>query len=86
MELPKYVGILKPSNLEKWKNNLDKFNMTDMASEFCYASGKLSAMLYKYEMEALIRTPKLAGFELLGLQDFSGQGTALVGLLDAFSE
>jgi len=86
LELPKYIGVLKPANLEVWKKNLDKFNMADMASEFCYASGKLSAMLYRYEMEALIRTPKLAGFELLGLQDFSGQGTALVGILDAFLE
>jgi len=35
-------------------------------------------------MEATLRTPGLAGFQLLGLQDFPGQGTALVGVLNPF--
>jgi hypothetical protein len=36
------------------------------------------------EMERSLRTKDLAGFQLLGLQDFPGQGTALVGVLNAF--
>ncbi|HEX3022461.1 MAG TPA: hypothetical protein VHP81_08730 [Lachnospiraceae bacterium] len=28
----------------------------------------------------------MAGFQILDIQDFSGQGTALVGILDAFME
>jgi hypothetical protein len=31
-----------------------------------------------------LRTPGMGGFQLLDLQDYPGQGTALVGILDAF--
>ena len=31
---------------------------------------------------AAFRPKELVGFQLLDLQDFSGQGTALVGMLD----
>src|SRR5690554_8213214 len=58
--------------------------MGDQARDFLMASGKLQASSYKQEIEATLRTPNLAGFQLLSLNDFSGQGTALVGVLDAF--
>ena len=41
-------------------------------------------MCYKHEIERTLRTPNYAGFQLLGLNDYSGQGTAIVGVLDAF--
>jgi hypothetical protein len=33
-----------------------------------------------------LRTPEFGGFQLLDLQDYPGQGTALVGILDAFCD
>jgi hypothetical protein len=48
------------------------------------ASGKLQALCYKAEIEAALRTPGFAGFQLLQLHDFPGQGTALVGVLNPF--
>ena len=50
------------------------------------ASGKLQALCYKADIEAALRTPGFAGFQLLDLHDFPGQGTALVGILDPFWE
>ena len=50
------------------------------------ASGKLLALCYKHEIEKTLRTPDYAGFQLLALNDYSGQGTALVGVLDVFFE
>jgi hypothetical protein len=44
----------------------------------------LQALCYKEEIESALRTPGMGGFELLGLTDFPGQGTAPVGVLDAF--
>lgn len=44
------------------------------------------AQLYRAEMEMAFRTPGMAGFQLLDLQDYPGQGTALVGILDAFMD
>src|SRR5690606_27278995 len=40
----------------------------------------------KYEIEKALRTPGYSGFQLLSLSDYPGQGTALVGVLDAFWE
>ena len=46
------------------------------------ASGRLQVLAYKYDIERNLRTPDYAGFLLLGLNDYSGQGTALVGPLN----
>jgi hypothetical protein len=58
--------------------------MLDQAEDFLMASGKLQALLYKEEIESALRTPGFGGFQLLDIHDFPGQGTALVGILDAF--
>ena len=60
--------------------------MGSMGHDFMMASGKLQAICYKHEIEKTLRTPDYAGFQLLALNDYSGQGTALVGLLDVFFE
>jgi hypothetical protein len=83
-EIKKYTGTLHPGNLEIYQDFLNKAGMADQARDFLMASGKFQTLLYKEEVEALLRTPHLAGFQLLGINDFPGQGTAPVGLLDAF--
>lgn len=85
-EMPKYTGHLKPRNLEIFQASLAAHGMADQARDFLLASGKLQALCYKEDIEAALRTPGMGGFQLLGLQDFPGQGTALVGVLDAFWE
>lgn len=85
-ELPKYTGILKPRNLEVFRERLRAAGMLDQASDFQKASGAWAALCYKAEMEAALRTKGFGGFQLLDLQDFPGQGTALVGILDAFMD
>jgi hypothetical protein len=85
-EIGKYTGVLKAWNLEVFQKRLQKAGMSDMDSAFHKASGAWSAICYKAEMETAIRTNGLAGFQLLDLQDFPGQGTALVGILDAFMD
>ncbi len=85
-EIKKYTGVVRATNLEIFKNRLEKAGMPDKDSIFQQASGAWSALCYKAEMEAAIRTKGFAGFQLLDLQDFPGQGTALVGILDAFMD
>ncbi len=60
--------------------------MGELADSFLLASGKLQTLCYKADIEAALRTPGFAGFQLLDLHDFPGQGTALVGVLDPFWE
>ncbi len=83
-EIEKYTGVLKAKNFELFQEELSKKGMAGQAHDFLMASGKLQASCYKQEIEATMRTPNLAGFQLLSLNDFSGQGTALVGVLNAF--
>lgn len=85
-EIEKYTGVLQARNLEVFQKRLQDANMGDMDSIFQKATGAWSALCYKAEMEAAIGTPGFAGFQLLDLQDFPGQGTALVGILDAFMD
>lgn len=85
-EIEKYTGVLKPENLKIFKQRLDEKGLGDLADAYFKASGMLAAACYKEELEAAFRTRYLAGFQLLDLQDFSGQGTALIGVLDAFME
>ena len=56
--------------------------MASQTEKFLRASGKLQTLAYKYEIERNLRTPDYTGFQLLGLNDYSGQGTALVGVLN----
>jgi hypothetical protein len=85
-EIPKYTGYLKPKNFEIFRDTLRAHGMGDQAKQFLMASGRLQTLCYKEEIESALRTPGMGGFELLDLHDFPGQGTALVGVLDAFWE
>ena len=85
-EITKYTGVLKATNFEIFRESLIENNMGDQAEDFLMTSGKLQALCYKAEIEAALRTPGFAGFHLLQLHDFPGQGTALVGILNPFFE
>jgi hypothetical protein len=85
-EIKKYTGVMKPWNLEVFRDRLKENNLSDQSTDFFMASGALSAICYKADIEMAMRTPGFGGFHLLDLQDFPGQGTALVGLLDAFMD
>ncbi len=85
-EIKKYTGVMRARNFELFRQDLKDRNMGDLSADFLMASGKLQALCYKHEIEKTFRTPDYAGFQLLSLNDYSGQGTALVGLLNAFWE
>jgi len=83
-EIPKYDGVLRARNFEIFQETLKDHGMTQLADSFLLASGKLQALCYKADIEAALRTKDFGGFQLLDLHDFPGQGTALVGVLNAF--
>jgi len=85
-EMVKYTGVLKAKNFELFQESLNAHHLGHLADSFMLASGKLQALCYKADIEAALRTPGFAGFQLLDLHDFPGQGTAPVGVLDAFWE
>ena len=83
-EIKKYTGVLRPCNMEVFRQRLADAGMADQAEAFHRASGRWSYLLYKQDIEMDLRTPNMAGFQLLDLQDYPGQGSAYVGILDAF--
>lgn len=85
-EIEKYTGVLKARNLEVFRERLEEKNMISMADKFFKASSRFAAECYKAEIETAQRSNELAGFQILDLQDFTGQGTALVGILNSFME
>ena len=85
-EIKKYTGTLYPYNMEVFRSRLEKAGMLDQAKDFHQASGLWSLQLYKQDIEMDLRTKNMAGFQLLDLQDYPGQGSAYVGILDAFMD
>lgn len=83
-ETEKYTGYFKSRNFEIFRATAERNGLIDQADEFLKASGRLQTLAYKHDIEAALRTPGFGGFQLLDLHDFPGQGTALVGVLDAF--
>lgn len=83
-EIKLYTGLYKAKNFEMFQNILNDQGMEDEAENFLMASGKLQVLCYKNEIEKSLRTPMNGGFQMLSLTDYPGQGTALVGVLNAF--
>ena len=82
-ETSQYTGVYRAANLDIFRDLLAQGGMARQAEKFLMASGRLQTLCYKYEIERNLRTPDYAGFQLLGLSDYSGQGTATVGPLNA---
>ena len=85
-EMKKYTGVLHPYNFEVFRHRLAAAGMLSQADDFHKASGLWSVKLYKADIEMDLRTRNMAGFQLLDIQDYPGQGSAFVGILDAFME
>ena len=83
-QIDKYTGPLAPYNLMEFRRRLDIAGMADQAAAFHRASLRWAFELYKADVEMCLRTPGLGGFQLLDIQDYPGQGSAYVGILDAF--
>ena len=83
-EMKKYTGVMAVKNFEMIRDDMETKHLLDLAPKFVEASGKFATLLYKEEIEVLLRTPGYAGFSLLDLHDYPTQGTALIGPLDPF--
>ena len=83
-ELPKYTGLLRAWNLEQLRDASVAAGVLRFNHAYARASLKTCLLMYKDEIESFLRTPSCAGLQLLGIQDYSGQGEALIGWFDSF--
>lgn len=82
-EIQRFQGVTDPVNLRVVRERAEAQGLEEDWKDMVQASGELARLAYREEVEAALRTPGMSGISLLGLQDFPGQGTALVGMLDA---
>ena len=83
-ELPKYTGVLRPYNLEHFRDVAEKSGTKRFWPRFRAVSANLNRLMYKDEVESFMRTPSCAGLQLLSVQDFTGQFEAMIGWRDSF--
>jgi len=82
-EWNEHTGVTCPNNYINIKERVEKLGFMPGWKKRVEASGELSFLAYREEIESVLRTEACSGISLLGLQDFPGQGTALVGMLNS---
>ena len=85
-EMERFHGISDPVNLQLIRKRVEEQGLLPLWKKYVEATGELSRLAYREEIEAAMRTRELSGISLLGLQDFPGQGTALVGMMNSHLE
>lgn len=85
-EINKYTGVLTSYALPVFRERLKKNHMLNFSDRFFHASGALAAICYREDIEAVLRTEGMGGFVWYDLQDYPGQGTAYMGLVDGFMD
>lgn len=85
-EIAKYNGALRHDTYEGYRERARERGLLPYWHAFFEASGALSVACYRDDIETALRSSQMAGFQLLDLQDFPGQGIATVGILNAFRE
>lgn len=82
--IDKFTGYAVPGNYRIFRSNAEANGVLALNKEFVYCSGRNQLRLLKEDIEANLRTKEISGYEYLDLHDYTGQGTAVVGLLDPF--
>ena len=82
-EIEAFRGVTRPDNYELIRQKAEKEGLMEIWPKLVEATGENSLLCYREEVEAALRTKEFSGISLLGLQDFPGQGTALVGMLNS---
>ena len=82
-EIEEFRGVTDPANIRLIRDRAAEKGLLPCWKQMVEATGELSLLCYRAEVEAALRTDGYSGISLLGLQDFPGQGTALVGMMNA---
>lgn len=82
-EIMEYHGVTVPANLMHMERKMRAAGLEEEWPRMVRATGENALQCYRAEIEAAMRTDEFSGISLLSLQDFPGQGTALVGMMNA---
>lgn len=82
-EIEEFNGVTDPDNYKHVRDRVNEKGLMPVWKDYVNATGELSLICYREEVEASLRTEQMSGISLLSLQDFTGQGTALVGMMNS---
>ncbi len=82
-EIADYRGVTRAENLCHIRRKVEAAGLMPVWKQWVEATGELSLKCYRAEVEAALATKGYSGICLLSLQDFPGQGTALIGMMNA---
>jgi hypothetical protein len=82
-DMSRFSGLLKPYDWMWMRSLAEKNGTLRFTRRWHAASLKSNRLMYKDEVESFMRTPSCAGLQLLDMRDYTGQGEALIGWLDA---
>ena len=82
-EIREYQGVTVPGNLIRMEERMREAGLEKDWARMVEATGENALQCYRAEVEAAMRTEAFSGISLLSLQDFPGQGTALIGMMNA---
>lgn len=85
-EIEDFHGVLSPENYRHIQKKVIEKGLQSDWKKMVEATGESSLLCYRTEVESALRTEQYSGISLLGLQDFPGQGTALVGMMNTHLE
>ena len=85
-EIQEFHGVTVPGSLMHMERKMRAAGLEDVWQQMVNASGENALQCYRAEAEAALRTEEFSGISLLSLQDFPGQGTALVGMMNSHLE
>lgn len=82
-EIQAFQGVTSPENLKHIQGKVQEKGLEKDWPRMVEATGESALLCYRAEVEAALRTKDFSGISLLGVQDFPGQGTALVGMMNS---
>ena len=82
-EIKAFHGVTSPDNFLHIQKKVREKGLEMEWKRQVEATGEISLLCYRAEVEAALRTSGYSGISLLGIQDFPGQGTALVGMMNS---
>ena len=82
-EIQDFRGVTSPENLKHIQKKACAAGLEKDWKHMAEATGESALLCYRAEAEAALMTREFSGISLLGLQDFPGQGTALVGMMNS---
>ena len=79
-DLDRFPEGTAPVNLQLFRELAEKKGMLAHEKRFLQASKYLAGLCYREDLEMYYRTPGMAGFQLLSMNDALGEGSSLVGV------